>query len=92
MKTVHRNNANKIPFDEDYAGELYQRAIRRIENMSYQEAESELPDWLFDLYKSTFPDRCPQTCEKTVFVKEDKFTVKEKLKTGLRNPVQPRLF
>lgn len=49
----------------EWAAVLWRGFLRRIENMSYEEAQYELPYSLLDVFREIYPERCPPETEET---------------------------
>lgn len=79
----------------EMAEKLYRAFLKRIENMSYEEAERELPFAAFDRFKEIYPERCPlvaveKETNKTAPVQLE--LPKSKAKSKKDGSLQPRLF
>lgn len=85
----HSNSIENLQLSPDWAEDLRQRFLRRIENMAYEEVESEIP-FAIGLFEQIYPERCPKKKEIVAEQVQPKF--EQKCKKSQKHENQPSLF
>jgi hypothetical protein len=90
-----KQNQFTMEIPKEVAERFYRGFLRRIENMTYEEAERELPYVAFDEFKRIYPERCPSEVNEIEVKKimpEQLELPKSKAKSKRDDSLQPGLF